>query len=704
MNKKRFIIILSVFVFLTLNFTVAYEMDLSTEDSLQVDVLDDDVLEASDANALQASSKIATQISVESNTTFDVIGDYFKARLSDEDNRSVSNVKLTFTVDGKSYNRNTDSNGIASLQLKLMDGTYKLVTKFAGNSDYKASSLTTTIKMNNTRVVDSGLSNAEIQGIIDNAKANNVILFKGKSYSGVNLVITKSLSLISTVDTTLKSTSSSPAITVKGKNASLTSIKGFNIQGKGDGIKILGSDYVTVYGNDITTEGNGIVAAETKYLNITKNNIVKNSKSGISVANSTYAYIFNNKITGNGENGIELAKTSNVYIHGNTISQNKGNGIYLAKKINGIDYGQAPSNLHINKNTISKNVKDGIHMYYAGDNVNIKGNDIVSNKGNGISMAHVGSNTIQSNLISDNSIGIKFFDNYVKPKNQDISYNAVVANNNKDMEAKETYYQENGIRLDVGDNWYGDLNLMCPKIKSGSIKFTVTQIGSNLFQATFTDSNGNIVSSLPDRTLTYKYNGKTVTMTIKNGAGVFTADADDGDLVRATVDMSNRDNMFNSKTTPVSEIISVPPSYEYPPIPQYELYGDIGGGNGNGNGDGSGGNANSGNGKAQQGERTNGNSTHSQQSDPSSNPNNPVNDVSQSYDVDTTAQQGASESSSGPSAGAGSASSQSVVKQIIIDEDDIVRVAGISFIVLLIILTIAFYYRDDIMEMKSKMQ
>lgn len=699
MNKKRLIIILTVFVLLTLNFSAAHE---NSTDVLQNCSFDNQVLEIADADVVQVSSKLDTQLDVESNTTFDVIGDYFKVKLSDENNRSVSDAKLKFTVDGKSYNRNTDSNGIASLQLKLNDGTYKIVTKFAGNSDYKASSLTTTITMNNTRVVGGGLTNSEIQNIIDNAKTNNVILFKGKSYSDINLVITKTLSLLGTADTTLKSASSNPVITVKGKNASLTSIKGFNIRGSGDGIKVKGSDYVTIYGNDITTGSNAIVATEAKYLNITKNNIVKNSKNGIIVANSSQVYIFNNELKGNALNAIELAKSHDIYIHGNSISQNQ-NGIYLAKKINGIDYGQAPYNIYINKNTISKNKNDGILMYYSGDNVNIKGNDIVSNKGNGISMAHVASNTIQSNLISDNDVGIKFFDNYVKPNNQDISYNAVVANNDKDMEAKETYYQENGIRLDVGDNWYGDLNSMCPKIKSGIIKFTVTQIGSNLFQATFTDSNGNIVNSLPDRTLKYKYDGKTVTMTISNGAGVFTADANDGDLVRATVDMSNRDNKFNSKTNPVAEINSVPPSYDYPPIPQYDLYGDIGGGNGNGAGDGTGGDANSGNGRANQGENTNGNSTHSQQTDPSNNPNNPVNDVSQNYDVDTTAQQGASQSSRGPASGPGNANSQSVVKQIVIDEDDIVRVAGISFIVLLIILTIAFYYRDDIKEMKSKM-
>ena len=46
---------------------------------------------------------------------------------------------------------------------------------------------------------------------------------------------------------------------------------------------------------------------------------------------------------------------------------------------------------------------------------------------------------------------------------------------------------------------------------------------------------------------------------------------------------------------------------------------------------------------------------------------------------------------------------QSVIKQILIDEDEFYKVTGISFIILLIILTIGAYYREDIREMKSKL-
>ena len=294
MDKKLIILGLSVLILLTLNVCAAQEMDNATNVDDELSISEEPVLEVvNDTDVLEASA-VNTQVDVVSKTDFDVVGDYFKIKLSDANKNVLKNTKVTFSVNGKSYAKNTDSSGIASLQIRLNDGSYNIVTKFAGNSNYKASSLTTKITIDNTREVKSGMSNSEIQNIIDNAKENNVILFKGSSYSDVNLVITKCLTLQSNVQTTLKSSSSSPVITIKGSKASLTKVKGFVIEGNGDGIHISDSDYVTVYGNDISVKGNGIVALDTKYLNITKNDVLKNSKSGITLAGTTSTYIFKN--------------------------------------------------------------------------------------------------------------------------------------------------------------------------------------------------------------------------------------------------------------------------------------------------------------------------------------------------------------------------------------------------------------------------
>ena len=708
MSKKIFLLTLAVLVLATLNMCAAQEIENTTVDDIVSTPVEEDILEMSNDMQTLDASGVSTKLSVESKTDFDVIGDYFKVKLTDDSNNVLKNAKVTFSVNGKSYSQNTDSSGIASLQIRLNDGSYNIVTKFAGNSNYKASSLTTKITMDNTREVESGMSNSQIQNIIDNAKVNNVILFKGSSYSDINLIITKSLTLQSNVGTTLKSSSSSPVITIKGSKASLTTVKGFTIEGAGDGIKVDGSDYVKIISNDITTKGNGIVSLNTKYLNVTGNDIVKNSKSGISIAESSYSYIFNNKITNNNGNGIEIAKSDNIYIHGNTITNNQ-NGIYLAKKINGINYKVESTNVHINKNTIDNNYEDGILVFYAGKNLKIGSNSISNNKGSGISLAHVQSNTIQSNVIYRNSEhGIRFYDLYQKPSGQEISYNAIYDNRGRDLEAKETYFQENGVRLDVGDNWYTDLGYICPKVDAGYIKFAVKQIGPNKFQASFYDSNGNIASLLPDRTLTYQTgNGQILTMTIKGGTGVFTVDANDGDLIKAVVDMSKRDNIYDSTTKDIPSSDGKSPSYEYPTIPNYQIYEDIenGGSNGNSGGTGHGSFANSNSGTAnsnQKGSDNTGNGTHSQRADPSNNANNPISGESQSYDMQSAnSQSGAS--GAGQFSADSNLESQSVVKQIIIDEDEFFKVTGISFIILLIILTIGLYYREDIREMKSKL-
>lgn len=710
MGKKGLIIIFSLIFLLTLNFCAAQDVNNSTEEILTIsdESMEVYAIDNVENQSLKVSSSLeSTHIDVVSNTSFDAIGEYFKVKLLDNDNKSISNTNLEISVNGKTYNSITNKNGIASLQIRLNDGSYNITSKFTGDKTYKSSSKTTTITVNNTRVVSAGLSNSEIQNIIDNAKANNVILFEGTTYNDINLKINKRLTLISKVDTLLKSGSTNPVISISGDKSSLTTIKGFNIRGNGNGVEISNANYVTVIGNDITTNGNAIVAENAKYLNITKNNLVKNSKSAIVLANVENSHIYKNKINNNGADGIQLAKTNKVYIYDNTISGNSGTGIYTSTSVNGKNYGESPKNLHITNNNINSN-REGIYIKNAGDNIRIGNNVVNSNKLTGISISNIGSNTIQSNVITNNGDGIRFNDEYKQPKNQEISYNAIFDNIEKDVEAKDTYYQENGQRLEIGDNWYTDYGYVCPKIKTNGIKFSVKQVGKNQFQATFTDSYGNIASLLPDRTLTYSIgNGKTVSLTVSGGIATFNVDAENGDLVKAAVDSSKRNNEYDAQIkNTVTPINGVTPSYSYPDI-QYQSDEDIGNGgngNGNGNGEGTGGSNNKGNGNSNvESSDFTGNGTTSRNLDPANTQANQVNDVSQSVETtSTTSQASASEAGSNTDVGESSAD-QSVVKQIIIDEEDVVKITGISIIVLLIILTIGFYYREDIREMKSKM-
>lgn len=691
MRKKWLIIVLSVFVLLTLNFSVAQEIDNSTEVNDNSDLLQIDANES----VLKDSDSLSTHIDVVSNTTFDVVGDYFKIKLADENNQQISKAEVSFKVNGVTYTKNTDSNGIASLKINLADGTYKIVTKFAGDSKYKSSSKTTTIIVNNTRIVEKGLSNSQIQQIIDNAKANNVILFKGDVYENVNLVINKRLTLLSKSNTILKSSSNSPVITIKGNDASSTTVKGFTIKSN-KGISISNANYVTISKNEITTSSNAISANNVKYLNITGNDIVKNGENGIVLTQSESSYITHNDISNNGGNGIVLSKSKNTYIYYNTINCNGKNGIFTTDKVGSTDYGSGPENLFIGKNTINKNKRSGLYLDVAGNNLKITNNEISKNDEDGLSINKIGTTPIiQSNVVYSNyGSGIQFLNEYKRPKGQDISYN-VIYGAHKELEARDTYYEENGERITLGDNWYTDNNIICPKIDTNNIRFAIKQVGKNTFTATFLDSKGNVASLLPDRQLTVQVNnGQKIKLTISGGMAVFQADAENGDDIKATVDDSDRSTTYDGNNqntyTPQNNRQSSTP--DYPSIQYDDLYNMGNGGTGQGNG-GKGDGSGEGHSNSNQNSQSDGNYSTSQNQDPTSNPANPLNDVSQSNGV----------SSSPAASSSGSAAGQSVVKQILMDEDDIIKVAGISFIIMLIILTITFYYRDDIKEMKSKM-
>ena len=138
MDKKTFIVVLCILVLFSLNFSMAHEVDdsavISVEDTsseLQMDL---------NQSSLKDSSLIDTHIDIVSNTTFDVVGDYFKVKLSDVNNNSISNAQISFIFSNATYVRNTDSNGVASLKIGLVDGNYNVTSKFLGDSKFKASS------------------------------------------------------------------------------------------------------------------------------------------------------------------------------------------------------------------------------------------------------------------------------------------------------------------------------------------------------------------------------------------------------------------------------------------------------------------------------------------------------------------------------------------------------------------------------------
>lgn len=68
------------------------------------------------------------------------IGEYFKAVLKDEDGKVLANKPIKIGFNGKVYNKTTDENGSAKLQINLAKyGTYTFAISFLGDDEYNAS-------------------------------------------------------------------------------------------------------------------------------------------------------------------------------------------------------------------------------------------------------------------------------------------------------------------------------------------------------------------------------------------------------------------------------------------------------------------------------------------------------------------------------------------------------------------------------------
>ena len=737
--------------------SIAYAADDNinqTDIQLQVQNDGEPILEQQDQmneSKLSASPE-DTYIDAPNEVSYDVIGQKFEVRLLTQDNQPITDAKITISIDGVNHELKTDSNGKTSLQIRLDDGQYQITTKFDGTSSYKSCSKQTSLYINNTKVVGENLSNLEIQEIINNAKANNVLLFKGDVYENVNLVIDKRLTLIGNGNTLLKSNDKNAIFEILGKSSSLTSISGFNIQSGGDGIIIKNSDYVTVNKNTISSKGNGIIAENVRYLEISNNVLDKNGENGIILAFADDCNIINNQITSNSKNGIGLSKSNRIYIYYNAINNNKGNGIYTSDKIDDNYYGDIPSDLHIGNNEINANSKSGIHFEKMGENlvitsntingnyndgiiitqasynVNITYNTINYNIGNGISISDIKNNNMYYNLITANTFsGIKFNYDYILPRDQDIRFNVILSNPQNEIEASETIYSH-ALQLQIGENWYGGELHVCPKVKTENINLEINQVDVYLFNMTFYDSDKNILSQLPPRIVSHKVNnGRSRSFVLYNGTGTFERDASDEDIVYVTIDLKTYSIVYKSDDPDFLHLEYPPYSPNvrpiedvgkpYPNLPRPGLLEDIyndespGSGDGNGYNVPSGGNSINGNGNGGTSPGTgvngNGNGMTNKAGSVNGNTNHETSDGNgtaiQSSSSNSNPSNNVGANSNAPASNGGSSSqSQSVVKQIIINDEDVIRVMGLPLIILLILLTIACYYRDDIKQMKSK--
>ena len=109
---------------------------------------DNDVLSVSNDDKLSASpAKISSKLDV-SDTHYAKSATYFKVTLKDTDGKAISNQKISLKVNGKTYSGVSGKDGVASIKTAaLAKGSYLLALRFAGNSQYSASSLSKKVRV-----------------------------------------------------------------------------------------------------------------------------------------------------------------------------------------------------------------------------------------------------------------------------------------------------------------------------------------------------------------------------------------------------------------------------------------------------------------------------------------------------------------------------------------------------------------------------
>ncbi|WP_409200068.1 right-handed parallel beta-helix repeat-containing protein [Methanobrevibacter sp. DSM 116169] len=628
--KEKIFLLLSFFLMLSaLNFVSAEDIELlETED-----------------NVIYSTEKIDTTIS-SSDMYLTEKGNSFNITLTDINGDILANQPITINVNTKDYDLLTDENGVAKLNINLNIGNYEIITKYQGNNVYNSISVVNAIFMRNddTVFIFDGLTNIEIQKIIDSAPENSKIEFMGKEYNDISLLITKPLNLISHVGTVLNGVNS--ASVVKFSSVSSGKLSGFTISNGLNGVEVCDS---------------------SKNILILNNSFISNIIS-IYLNNAMNIDILENKIS-KSETGIKLFKTSSTLIKNNTISFGF-DGIYFDKQNNEIQ---------IESNNISYNTNFAININENGENIVINGNtlffngrDMDNNHGFGISQynsgginlnANIRNLNIFSNLVSENNMGIYYGSKYIKG-NHIIEYNVIAYNLEFNILARDSIYRS----IEIGANYVeGD--------ESGFIK--VCEI-MKLYKIMPTENDGNIIygpnpSMLPTFLVPYFVNGEIVLLSVINGTLDLSSLGIDGEV---TVSFN-----FGKNTHPFTVNVnnsSVDPNQNTNSTPND---GGSEGGENPSNNYGSGSSSNDGTGLT------------------TGSVSNEFSSISK--DLSSSENSLTNIDSSSKSSSSASESKRSVSKVIELD-DEIIRVLGISGLIFILILVIGLYYHKDIKEMLSK--
>ena len=445
------------------------------------------------------------------------------SKLVDGQGNPLANQSVTYNINGVFYNKTTDANGIAKLNISLNPGEY------IATITYKSAFASAKVTVLNTRTVEENATNSEIQNIIDSVGSKGAVKFLGKVYNNISLDITKSIILTSDVNTTLNGKLNTCVLNIKADDVL---VKNLNINGNnGSGIIVNNVKNTVIENNNINNLLN-----QSNMDNYNSGKTLLPGK-GIALLNSKNTTVENNNIQYY-YNGIYLNGAKYTSIQKNTITKNNF----------GVEFDKDASNTLINNNNIIENIGFntmvmiegpygyGISMRHSGVNVTVTNNRINNNyMGVFIDAKNCSGIVITGNEISNSTIeGLTVNENYTyAPGAVLIVENNAIYNNAKgpsQIILGEVSANPNGIygpgewndtlKLQLGPNWYGTnkyttwgLNqtgpgTICPRIHTTLIPYNITCISPGKYEVTFYN-NGSIASKLPDLTTYFVLNYNT---------------------------------------------------------------------------------------------------------------------------------------------------------------------------------------------------
>ena len=538
------------------------------------------------------------------------------------------------------------------------------------------------IKINSTQYY--GYSNVPIQKIVEEANAGSTIEFTGSFYKNLHLNIDKPLNIISKCGTVINMSYDLPVFNIV-NGGSGTNISGFVINSMGSFVDANDVSDIRIFNNKISSK-NIAIKFEKVFDSLISKNLFSNFKTGIDISQSGGISISKNNLTPNsGYNvGINLRNTDDskeIKIIDNILK-----GYDSRLQSTGISVGKNVFNVLFKGNSIS-NLNTGIDFIDSLNNVTVNNNTITKNGDGVVINGWVNGFNFTKNSVTNNArLGVQFDYDFLGSKTDPVFENNFFTHNGE-LDVRT----QGASHVRIGNNF---AKFLCARIlMKKTFSLRIRTDGKNNY-ISVVDGNGRGVKDLPNFSANLNVGGKSYNLEFRNGVAYIVTDTglDGADL---TIGEENRQlsNWGQISQVTYDDLDAYIKEYlknfqnennEADNQNQSDWTGDDVINNHN----------------------SNSNSSSSSGSNSGSSSNNGgdlgISESSSSVNMNQLSS-GASDGSAGsPSTSAPSsqspASESATVKSLSVD-DETFRVVGVGGLLLLIILVIGLYYREDIQEM-----